>query len=98
MGVLAFFALLAAAIAYGVIYDVGSYPTGVEKRGVIIEARAAQSAFRPLSFLAPRATARLEDGRNVDLRLPAQSKLAAGDALTLVEMQSPWGATWDAPK
>ncbi|MFN0217248.1 MAG: hypothetical protein ACKVP4_00380 [Hyphomicrobium sp.] len=97
MAVLAFFALLGAAAAYGVFHDVGSRPTGVRTSGEIVDFTNSGSDFKSSAPGPTLAKVRLSDGSVVTVRMPRGRAMSHGERLELVEMVSPWGSRWYAP-
>jgi hypothetical protein len=97
MTVIAFFALLAAAVAYGVIHDVGSRPTGARASGYVIDVTTPGSDFKSHAPGPSVARARLSDGSVVAVRMPRGRAMSHGDRIELVEMVTPWGSRWYAP-
>ena len=91
--VVLFLLLLAAGIAWGIARDLFSRP-----RGTVVGIVTAVDHGYPLPKwyppTPPRYTARLPDGRLIQVAAKIPLNLTVGASITVTELMTPWGQIW----
>ena len=90
---LAFFAVLAAGVAYGLASELLSTERG-RVEGTVIDHRAGGTSFKSFGVDAARYKVRLAGGREVLARPGGGAVIAPGNPIALTEWVTPWGQLW----
>ena len=88
-----FLALLIAGLFYGVARDHYSREQAVME-GSVTSITASTGGHKTTPPTASSLEVTLKDGRTVHVLAPLVAGLAAGSAVTISEMATPWGQVW----